>query len=549
MKATLPETDERFRLLVDSISDCGIFMLDVDGHVASWNPGAQRVIGYSESEILGQHFSRLYIPEDIARKEPNHHLQRAQIDECRKDQGWRVRKDGSRFWATVAITGMYNCAGKLVGFAYVVRELPLRKLAEGKLRAGDEQLRLLAAKVGEFSGNVRLSSQVTKGIREQSRIRKIEAEKDAAERANKAKDDFLAMLSHELRTPLTPALAAASYLADYAGKLPADFREELATIRRNVQLEARLIDDLLDFTRIIRGKIELRFEIVDAHRVVREILEVIGDSIIEKELDVAVSLSALEHHIWADPVRIRQVYWNVVRNAVKFTPARGHISIQSSNDEQGRFQLKVSDKGIGIEPDQRSQLFNAFAQGSRSITREFGGLGLGLTISKSLLDLHRGTIAVESLGKDQGAAFTITLDTLHEREITNELRPGDVPDTSKTLRVLLVEDHADTRRTLSRLLSRCGHMVSSTDHVESALKLLDSKRFDAVVSDIGLPDRSGYELMSVAKERHHLKGIALSGFGMEEDVQRSLAAGFDHHLTKPVDFRNLTTLLSEIVVK
>jgi CheY-like chemotaxis protein/nitrogen-specific signal transduction histidine kinase len=393
---------------------------------------------------------------------------------------------------------------------------------------------------------VRLSSKATRDISQQKRIRRIQAAKIAAEKENKAKDDFLAALSHELRTPLTPALAAASYLADHAANLPQDF-QEVAMIRRNIQLEARLIDDLLDFTRIMRGKIELHFEVVDAHRVLRETVEVVGEDIIEKELDVKVSLTAEEHNIWADPVRIRQVFWNLVRNAAKFTPSRGHIEIRSLNDGQGRFQLEVSDTGVGIEPKELSEVFNAFKQGSPSITRQFGGLGLGLTISKSLLELHHGTIAVESAGKNCGAVFRIILDALHENEITND-QPSDDTGVPKSLRLLLVEDHDDTRRTLSRLLSRCGHKVSSTDHVDSALKLLDSKRFDAVVSDIGLPDRSGYELIALAKQRHLIKGIALSGFGTEEDVRRSFAAGFDHHLTKPVDFRNLRTVLNEIAV-
>ena len=544
MKATLPKTDERFRLFVDSITDYGLFMLDLDGNIASWNPGAERLIGYSAGEILGEHVSRFYVPEDIAGKKPLRHLQRARMEERLKDQGWWVRKDGSRFWGSVAISGMHNEHGKLLGFAEVLGNVTLGKSAENNLRVGEKQLRLLAEPVKECSGNVRSSSLLTRELRKQTRFQKIEAAKVEAEKANKAKDDFLAVLSHELRTPLTPALAAASYLADHVWNLPSDLREEIATIRRNIQLEARLIDDLLDFNRIIRGKMELHFEVVDAHRLLREIVEVVGDDIIEKELDFGISLLAREHNIWADPVRIRQVFWNLVRNAVKFTPPRGHVSIDSCNDEQGRFQLEVSDTGIGIEPEQQSRIFRAFEQESHSITREFGGLGLGLTISKSLLDLHDGTITVKSAGKNSGASFCITLDTLHEHEIANEQPATKSSAATKPLRILLVEDHADTRRTLSRLLTRLGHKVSSTDLVESALKLLDSKRFDTVLSDIGLPDRSGYELISLAKQRHRVKGIALSGFGMEQDVQRSLAAGFDYHLTKPVDFQRLRALLS-----
>jgi CheY-like chemotaxis protein/anti-sigma regulatory factor (Ser/Thr protein kinase) len=290
--------------------------------------------------------------------------------------------------------------------------------------------------------------------------------------------------------------------------------------------------------------VELHFEVVDAHRLVHEIVEVVGDDIIEKELDVKISLTAREHHLWADPVRIRQVFWNLIRNAAKFTPPRGHITIRSANNE-GRFQLEVSDTGVGIQPSEQNEIFDAFRQESRSITREFGGLGLGLTISKSLIDLHHGTISVKSEGKNAGACFTVTLDPVHENAMTKEAPPETCPE-GKKLRLLLVEDHDDTRRTIARLLTQCGHKVSSTDHVKSALKLLETKRFDAVVSDIGLPDRSGYELIAMAKQRHPIKGIALSGFGMEEDIRRSFEAGFDHHLTKPIDFRDLRAILTQI---
>ena len=546
MKASLPETNERFRLLVENVVDHGIFMLDPHGNVATWNSGAQRITGYPADEIVDRHFSLFYTHHDLDKQKPQDQLRTATTNEYISQRGWLVRKDGSRFWANLSITSIQNHDGEVVGFGCVLNDVVVRHQSNSKARGFTDQIRVLAETITSYSSTVRASSDLTKDIREQVQIRRIKEAQIAAEQANKAKDEFLAVLSHELRTPLTPVLAAASYLADHAENLPADIREELATIRRNAQLEARLIDDLLDFTRIARGKIELHFEIVNAHRVLREIVEVVGDDVIDKELDFGISLAAPEHGIWADPVRIRQVFWNLIRNAVKFTPARGHIVIRSSNDDQGRFQLEVSDTGVGIEPEQLSGVFNAFEQGSQSITREFGGLGLGLTISKKLLDLHGGTITVDSAGKDQGACFKLTLNTICEKQVVEDKTADTNGATPRSLRLLLVEDHADTRRTLSRLLSRCGHKVSSTDHVESALKLLDSKRFDAVVSDIELPDRSGYELMKLAKQRHHLKGIAVSGFGMEEDIRRSLAAGFDHHLTKPVDFKNLTKLLNEI---
>ena len=545
VKASLPKTDDRFRLLVENVIDHGIFMLTPYGYVMTWNPGAERMTGYTAEEIIGRHFSLFYAPNEIEKNKPQADLDAALANEFVIERRWRMRKDFSRFWANLSISAIRNHRDAVVGFSCVLRDGTARDGNGAKARGISEQLRVLAETMRSRLSNVQASSKIT--IQKQMRVRRIEAAKlEAEKKANRAKDEFLAVLSHELRTPLTPVLAAASYLADHAESLPADIREELATIRRNAQLEARLIDDLLDFTRIAEGKIELQFEVVNAHRLLREIVEVVGDEIIDKELDLAISLSAPAHWIWADPVRIRQIFWNLIRNAVKFTPVRGHVTIHSANDEQGRFELEVSDSGVGIQPEQMSGVFNAFEQGSQSITREFGGLGLGLTISKKLLDLHRGSISVQSDGKDRGARFKVTLDAMSQNGADEDGANETSPANGRSLRLLLVEDHADTRRTLSRLLSRCGHKVSSTDHVESALKLLDSKRFDAVVSDIELPDRTGYELIKLAKERHHLKGIAVSGFGMEADIRRSLDAGFDHHLTKPVDFRSLTQLLNEI---
>src|ERR1700722_8389664 len=316
VKTTLPGTDERFRLLIESVVDYGIFILDLNGLVSSWSSGAKRLMDYEEAEIVGQHFSKFYTPEEIAREKPGDHLECARTKGRMDDQGWRLRRDGSRFWANVSISPIRLPSGKLAGFAHVLRD-------SAPLNAGSD------------------APKTANG----TRIRRMEAAKVAAEKANQAKDDFLALLSHELRTPLTPALAAAGYLLDHASRLPPDFQEEVATIQRNVQLEARLIDDLLDLTRIVRGKIELHFEIVEAHRVLHEIIEVVGDDIIEKELDVRICLSATEHTIWADPVRIRQVFWNLIRNAVKFTPARGQIDVRSINDDQGRFQLQIVDTG------------------------------------------------------------------------------------------------------------------------------------------------------------------------------------------------------------
>lgn len=373
---------------------------------------------------------------------------------------------------------------------------------------------------------------------------KLRAAKIAAEKANQAKDDFLALLSHELRTPLTPALAAASYLAEHE-ELPPELREEVTAIRRNVQFEARLIDDLLDLTRISRGKLQLNPEAVDAHRLVQNALTIVHEDIVRKGLEVVTDLGAPEHYVWADPIRIQQVFWNLLNNAVKFTPPGGKIAIRTSNDE-GQFLFEITDTGVGIEPEHQARIFNAFEQGEVSVIRQFGGLGLGLTIAKTLLKLHDGAISVQSEGKDRGASFRVTLDVLREPvAASSEAASGDFAIT-RSLRLLLVDDHADTRHILSRLLGKCGHEVSTADSGQSALKLVETERFDALISDIGLPDTSGYELVREAKRRQPMRGIALSGFGMEEDVRRSLEAGFDYHLTKPVEFQDLRSLLQKI---
>jgi PAS domain S-box-containing protein len=372
----------------------------------------------------------------------------------------------------------------------------------------------------------------------------LEAAKIAAEQANQAKDDFLASLSHELRTPLMPAMLAASYLAEHQGLSP-EFREEVETILRNVRLEAQLIDDLLDVTRITRGKIEVHHEVADVHRLVQNALEIVRNDISKKQIALTIDLAAAHHVIWADPVRIQQVFWNLMNNAVKFTPEKGRISIRSLNEGK-RFIFAIKDTGIGIEPEVQARIFEPFHQGERSITRRFGGLGLGLTISKTLLDLHGGLISVESKGKNQGTTFRVFLELLPEPIAASADGTNKTMSVSKKLRLLLVDDHSDTRVVLSRLLSKSGHEVVTADSAQNALQILNGHRFDALISDIGLPETSGYELVREAKRRQPLKGIALSGHGMDEDVRRSVDAGFDHHLTKPINFQELESVLEKI---
>ena len=502
--AALHETVEQFHILVDSVEEYAIYLLDPNGNIITWNTGAEKIKGYSTEEIIGKNFASFYTADEVAAGKPQRNLREAARRGYIRDQGMRVRKDGSTFEAEVVITALRDDAGKVRGF-----------------------------------------SKVTRDITDQIRSREFEAEKIAAQKASKAKDDFLAALSHELRTPLTPALAAATYLQDNAEKLPPEFGEDFEIIKRNVQLQARLIDDLLDLTRIARGKLHLELEDCDAHKIIKNAVEIAHSAIAAKQLEVATELKAKEYHILADCIRLQQVFWNLINNAVKFTSQGGQIAIRTFNDENARFHFEITDTGIGIEPQRLKSLFQPFEQADPSVNRQFGGLGLGLAISKRLVDLHHGRIEGESRGRSFGATFKVVLDTIPDGAAANGLNHRGGGKTSKPLRILLVEDHQDTRRTLSRLLTHFGHSVVTADNVESAIEIMGANNIDAVLCDIGLPDGSGYEVAAQARANGGIKTIALTGFGTEQDVQRSKEAGFDFHLVKPINFQELQSVLDQ----
>jgi CheY-like chemotaxis protein len=341
-------------------------------------------------------------------------------------------------------------------------------------------------------------------------------------------------------------LAAAAYLADNSAKFPSEFAEDVKIIKRNVQLQARLIDDLLDLTRIARGKLQLHLEPVDANVLVRDAVEIARSAILAKKLNVSTELTAKKHHVLADPIRLQQVFWNLINNAVKFTPPGGQVAIHTFNDARNHFRFEITDNGIGIERERLTSLFIPFEQADPSVTRLFGGLGLGLAITKRLVDLHKGAIEVESRGRSFGSTFRVILDALPEEAGRNGKNFRASKRPAKQLRILLVEDHQDTRHTLSRLLTHFGHQISVAADRQSALHIMASQNFDVILCDIGLPDGSGYEVVSETKRQHRVKAIAISGFGTEADVRRSIEAGFDFHLVKPVDLRELQEVLDQV---
>ena len=374
----------------------------------------------------------------------------------------------------------------------------------------------------------------------------LESAKNAAEEANRAKDKFLAMLSHELRTPLTPVLMTIAALRRQP-ELSEDMRRDLEMLQRNVELEALLIDDLLDLTRITHGKLELHSDALDIHSALDRALSISAGDLAGKNIRVTRRFEAREHHCWADPARLQQVFWNLVKNAAKFTPQGGRVSVTTRNDEAHHVVIEIADNGIGIEPELMPRMFDAFEQGGRTVTSKYGGLGLGLAISKRVVDLHQGSLEVRSAGPGQGATFVIML-----KAMETSLLEGPVlflesePSVTRLIQILFVEDHEDTARALSRLLMNAGYAVSHANTLARARELVAGQRFDLVISDLGLPDGSGLDLMRQLRETWSLPGIALSGFGTDDDVAASNAVGFAEHIIKPVDWARLRSAIERL---
>ncbi|MFI5201798.1 MAG: ATP-binding protein, partial [Candidatus Kapaibacterium sp.] len=344
-------------------------------------------------------------------------------------------------------------------------------------------------------------------------------------------------------------------MLDEDPQVSAEVKSWVETIGRNVQLEARLIDDLLDLTRITNGKLELHAGLVDIHKLIYDTIEICGDEIRVKELELSLALDARQSTIEEDSARLQQVLWNLLKNAVKFTPEHGSISIRTSNtvSADGRYSMlrcQITDTGIGIPSEHLTSVFNAFDQGGKAITRRFGGLGLGLAISKALVEQHHGAIWAESDGQEKGATFSIEMPTATIPKVPPSEKTPSIESSIKTaVRILLVEDNDDTSRAMQVLFERKGFHVEIARSVESALELSNSHPIDLVISDIGLPDGDGFEVIKHLNEIRPTRGIAISGFGMDEDRRRSLEAGFNAHLVKPVNFTELSGIVQKLLAE
>jgi PAS domain S-box-containing protein len=526
---SLRQAEERFRLLVEGVSDYAIFMLDPNGYVATWNEGAQRIHGYSPEEILGRHFSRFY-PADAAEAGwPDHELQIATAEGRYEEEGWRARNDGSRFWANVVITALRDEAGRLRGFAKLTRDLTERKRAESLEELGLQREQLLEAE----------------------RSARIEAQRIA-----RMKDEFLATLSHELRTPLNAILGWTQVLRKTQGQ-NSDLRRGLEVIERNARAQVQLVEDLLDLSRILAGRMRLDVQRVALVDVVRGAIESAMPAAQAKGVELESILDPRGGKVSGDPGRLQQVVWNLLSNAIKFTPKGGRVQVLLER-VNSHIEISVADTGIGIPLSFLPHVFDRFSQRDSTASRGYGGLGLGLAISKQLVELHGGTIRAKSPGEGQGATFTVHLPLLVVQDDSEEsardhpTHPSageDFPLPSLAgVRVLLVDDEPDARELVGRILGDQGATVTAAATAEDAMAILDTSPPDIVVSDIGMPGMDGYQLMRLIRSREakgrRIPALALTAFARAEDRKRLMLAGYQAHLAKPFDAAELVLLVA-----
>ena len=524
IERTLRETETHFRLLVDALRDYAVMTLDAQGRVRTWNTASERILGYTAAEIIGQSANLFFSHEDIDAGAFERELDTARQHGSCSDDRWLWRKDGQAFFAAGTTTAIRGDAIRVDG-----------ALSDGVHGDGDGTL-LGFSKIIRDATQARVAADALRLAKEQ------------AETANRAKDHFLAVLSHELRTPLTPILAAVR-LIEMKGPLPEGVNTTLDVIRRNVELEARLIDDLLDLTSIARGKLSLNFRTVSLDEVLVSALDMSMADIQTKGLELTTVNEAEGARVSGDAARLQQVVWNLVRNAVKFTPSGGRIEIRVHKPDSKTAAVVVSDTGIGISGEALPRIFSAFEQADESISKGFGGLGLGLAIASTLAQKHGGTLSAHSDGRGQGARFTLTLPVLDTvvAAVSPASRPDEAHEPPQSLRVLLVEDNVYTSSAMADLLEALGHQVSVADTVGRAVALASNRTFDALISDIGLPDGSGLDVMREwARLQPGVHAIAVTGYGMDEDVRRCRDAGFGDHLTKPVNIDKLETVLRAI---
>ncbi|MBW4450986.1 MAG: response regulator [Spirirestis rafaelensis WJT71-NPBG6] len=675
-ETALKQSEARFRLMVASAKEYAIFTLDPNGVITSCNVGAERLLGYSEAEIIGCDSRILYAPEDNAQDRAGRELQTAQTQGQAENECWHIRKDGSRLWGSGFVMPIRDEADDVQGFIKIMRDVTSQRQADERFRllyditsdllAVEQPMTLMhnlfsklssqlgldyyynyiveekdnrprlhlknyegitqevaeamewvefgeylsgwvaqerqqlvlnrtqiathphaqtlhnlgvTAYVGQplivqerllgticFASCTRtrftreeidllqlMSEQIAIALDRANLIVSIQQHAEQLQRANQIKDEFLAVLSHELRSPLNPILGWAHLLQ--SGKLnAARQRQAVATIERYAKLQLQLIEDLLDISRIMQGKLSLTSAPVNLTFVISAAIETVRLAAQAKNIRLHIDLEATAP-ICGDPARLQQVVWNLLTNAVKFTPANGQVIVELRQLDR-LAQIRVIDTGIGIQPKFLPHVFEYFRQEDSSTTRRFGGLGLGLAIVRQIVELHGGTVKAESLGENQGATFTVQIPISNQSaRIVLEKAQAEAESAETPLnnvQILVVDDDIGTREVQAFLLEQSGAKVTAVGSGLEALQVLDCFIPDVIVSDIGMADMDGYMLIQQIRSRPPNQGgripaIALTAYAADIDQQKALTAGFQAHITKPLEpeelVRNIVNLL------
>jgi len=493
----LREADERFITFVQQVQDYAIFSTDAQGNFTTWNEGVRRILGYERDEFIGMNIVSLFTPEDIQAGVPAREMTQAAEHGSASDDRWLKRKNGSRFFASGMTTGVRDGEGGLVGFTKIFCDLTEQQ------RFAREREALLANE---------------------------QASRMEAEAANRSKDVFLATLSHELRTPLNAIVGWVSILRGDS-RTEADLKEGLEVIDRNTRAQSQLIEDVLDLSRIITGTMRLELAPADLPGVVLAAIQSVRPAAAAKQIEVSTDLDPSLDRLVCDAARMQQVVWNLLSNAVKFTGKGGAVLVSLSR-EKSTATIKVSDNGVGVTPEFTPFLFDRFRQADSSTRRKSGGLGLGLSIVKQLIELHGGSVEAHSDGPGKGATFIVRIPIA-------AVRPPDVEMQSHRSRIVAVDDEADARRVVAKVLTDAGAEVTEAPNVREALLAVERTNPHVLVSDIAMPDEDGHDLIREIRARGHtvrtLPAVALTAFAGKAHAQNAFLAGFQMHIAKPVD--------------
>ncbi|KYG63192.1 hypothetical protein AZI86_15935 [Bdellovibrio bacteriovorus] len=529
---------ERFDILVQAVQDYAIFALDPKGLVKSWNAGAERFKGYRAHEILGKHFSIFY-PEDLKQtKFPDYELEQARLTGRFEHEGLRIRKDGTSFLAHVTITAIYDRNKNLTGFLKVTRDMTESKKLEETLRKLNSEL--------ESRVNARTAELF-------QRERELKEAKEVAEAASVAKSNFLANMSHEIRTPLGAILGFSELLADdeVSGEEKNMARD---AVKRNGQLLTDLINDILDLSKVEANRLELDISSVTLKQLATEIQTTFKLRAENKGIQFNLEIAPhLPPRILTDSLRVKQILFNIVGNAVKFT-REGSVNVKIYGG-QGKLFFDVTDTGVGISPDQERLLFVPFQQADPSITRQFGGTGLGLILSKRLAQALGGDLILAQSDLGLGTTFTVSISLRPDDQITySENSDGWVLEKElfQGKRILIVDDNPDNRLLITRLFKPLAVEIESASDGRSGIDKALSWNPDLVLMDLQMPLMGGIAATEELRRSHFRQPIiALTAHAMKEEKDRCLALGFDAYITKPIEkgvfFSTLSKFLRETV--